>query len=97
MTVLSPLFLLSFLRRCLLTKQTAIVLNRTAAARKQIVATMPATKGLPSPCSSTVSGGGKKSVKSKGASKRFGLMSTFIFWFLLAYDIYTDYNKIKVH
>lgn len=59
----SPLFLLSFLRRCLLTKQAAIVLNRTAAARKQMVATMPATTGLASPRSSTISGGGKTSMK----------------------------------
>lgn len=58
----SPLFLLSFRRRCLLTKQAAIVLNRTAAARKQMVATMPATTGRASPRSSTISGGGKKSV-----------------------------------
>ncbi len=62
-TFLSPLFLFSFLRRCLLTKQAAIVLNRTAAAKKQMVATMPATTGLASPCSSTISGGGKTSVK----------------------------------
>lgn len=54
-----PLFLLSFLRRCLLTKQAAIVLKRMAAARKQMVATMPATTGLASPRSSTISGGGK--------------------------------------
>lgn len=57
----SPLFLLSFLRRCLLTKQAAMVLKRTAAAKKQMVATIPATTGRASPRSSTNSGGGKKS------------------------------------
>lgn len=65
----SPLFLLSFRRRCLLTKQAAIVLNRTAAARKQMVATMPATTGRASPRSSTISGGGKKSVRRGGKSQ----------------------------
>lgn len=83
MTVPSPLFLFSFLRRCLFTKQAAIVLNSTATARKQIVATMPATTGLASPRSSTVSGGGKKSVKwrwTSGTERNSWLHSEMIWW-----------------
>lgn len=38
-----------------------MVLKRTAAAKKQMVATIPATTGRASPRSSTNSGGGKKS------------------------------------
>lgn len=62
-----PRLLLSLRRRCLLTKQAASVLNKMAAARKQMVATMPATTGLARP-SSTMSGGGKKSEGDRGAN-----------------------------
>lgn len=48
---------LSLRRCCLLTKQTASVLNSTAAARKQIVATTPATTGRASPSSGNSAGG----------------------------------------
>lgn len=55
-----PRLRLSLRRCCLLTKQAASVLKRTAAARKQMVATIPATTGLASP-SSEISVGGKGS------------------------------------
>ena len=55
-----PFLRLSFRLRCLLTKQAARVLNRMAAARKQMVATMPASTGRASP-SSVRSGCGKMS------------------------------------
>lgn len=48
---------LSLRRCCLLTKQAARVLNSTAAARKQIVATTPATTGRASPSSGNSAGG----------------------------------------
>ncbi|TRZ03268.1 hypothetical protein DNTS_006705, partial [Danionella cerebrum] len=48
-------------RLCLLTKQAASVLKRTAAARKQMVATMPATTGRARPSSGT-SGCGKNCI-----------------------------------
>lgn len=51
---------LSLRRCCLLTKHAASVLKRIAAAKKQMVATMPATTGLASP-SSEISVGGKGS------------------------------------
>lgn len=57
---------LSLRRCCLLTKQAARVLKRTAAARKQIVATTPATTGRASPSSGS-SAGGKG---SEGADKQ---------------------------
>lgn len=57
---------LSLRRCCLLTKQAARVLNSTAAARKQIVATTPATTGRASPSSGS-SAGGKG---SDGANER---------------------------
>lgn len=48
---------LSLRRCCLLTKHAARVLNKTAAARKQIVATTPATTGRARPSSATSAGG----------------------------------------
>lgn len=56
----SPRLRLSLRRCCLLTKHAASVLKSMAAARKQIVATIPATTGLASP-SSEISVGGKGS------------------------------------
>lgn len=54
---------LSFRRCCLLTKQAARVLNSTAAARKQIVATTPATTGRARPSSGN-SAAGKGSART---------------------------------
>lgn len=47
----SPFLRLSLRLRCLLTKQAASVLKRMAAARKQMVATMPASTGRARPSS----------------------------------------------
>lgn len=55
-----PFLRLSLRLRCLLTKQAARVLNRMAAAKKQMVATIPANTGRASP-SSVRSGCGKMS------------------------------------
>lgn len=57
-----PFFRLSLRLRCLLTKQAASVLKRMAAARKQMVATIPANTGRASP-SSVRSGCGKMSAR----------------------------------
>lgn len=57
-----PFFRLSLRLRCLLTKQAARVLKRMAAARKQMVATIPANTGRASP-SSVRSGCGKMSAR----------------------------------
>lgn len=66
---------LSLCRCCLLTKQAARVLKRTAAARKHMVATTPATTGRARPSSGN-SGGGKGSDRTVEHQNLF----SDIFW-----------------
>lgn len=63
---------LSLRRCCLLTKQAARVLNSTAAAKKQMVATTPATTGLARPSSGSSAGGKGSDGVGEGRGGRRG-------------------------